>query len=206
MKKHIFVCPEGKASPRWQQAFDSIQLVHDSEAAMSPMAQLVWITTAMNDWAEYVGRTHAQGVRTVVLSNTPDVIEAARAFDAGANGYAHAWSAPDLLQQIDAVVSNGGHWLGPDLMQRLVLVSRRIQPTGEREDRVMLLAALSHREIEVAEGVAEGKSNKEIAHDLGITERTVKAHLAAVFEKLAVRDRLHLALKLASAVDDNLAL
>ena len=58
------------------------------------------------------------------------------------------------------------------------------------------LDTLSAREREVAEAVAEGLTNKQVAARLGITERTVKAHLATVFEKTGVRDRLQLALRL----------
>ena len=46
----------------------------------------------------------------------------------------------------------------------------------------------------VAEQVAHGAANREIAQSLDITERTVKAHLSAIFAKLAVRDRVQLAL------------
>jgi DNA-binding CsgD family transcriptional regulator len=53
----------------------------------------------------------------------------------------------------------------------------------------------------VAEEVARGATNKEAARRLGITERTVKAHLGAVFAKLGVRDRLHLALSLQPRAD-----
>jgi DNA-binding NarL/FixJ family response regulator len=48
----------------------------------------------------------------------------------------------------------------------------------------------------VALAVARGESNKEVARNLGITERTVKAHLSVVFEALGVRDRLQLSIHL----------
>jgi NarL family two-component system response regulator YdfI len=48
---------------------------------------------------------------------------------------------------------------------------------------------LSNRELEVLRAVAKGKRSKEIARDLGITERTVKAHLASVYNKLGVDSR-----------------
>jgi len=54
---------------------------------------------------------------------------------------------------------------------------------------------LSEREVQVARLIANGASNKEIADRLVITERTVKAHLTAIFEKLGVRDRLQLSLR-----------
>jgi DNA-binding NarL/FixJ family response regulator len=55
--------------------------------------------------------------------------------------------------------------------------------------------ALSSREAEVARLAAVGHSNADIAQKLLITERTVRAHLSAVFEKLHVGDRLQLALQ-----------
>lgn len=56
------------------------------------------------------------------------------------------------------------------------------------------LDVLSQRERQVAEAASRGSTNKEIARTMGITERTVKAHLSAVFEKLDVRDRMQLSL------------
>ncbi|MCH8282968.1 MAG: helix-turn-helix transcriptional regulator, partial [Chloroflexi bacterium] len=58
------------------------------------------------------------------------------------------------------------------------------------------LTILTERERAVALAVAEGRSNKEVARLLDITERTVKAHLGAAFRKLGVRDRMQLVLKL----------
>jgi DNA-binding NarL/FixJ family response regulator len=53
---------------------------------------------------------------------------------------------------------------------------------------------LTKREIEVAKSVADGCSNREIAERLNISERTVKARLTSIFQKLDVRDRVQLAL------------
>jgi DNA-binding NarL/FixJ family response regulator len=64
---------------------------------------------------------------------------------------------------------------------------------------------LSPRELEVARAVAEGRSNREIADQFGITERTVKAHLGAAFDKTGARDRLQLALYVAEIERDRLA-
>ena len=54
--------------------------------------------------------------------------------------------------------------------------------------------ALTKREVEVAKSVAEGCSTREIAERLNISERTVKARLTSIFQKLDVRDRVQLAL------------
>ena len=53
---------------------------------------------------------------------------------------------------------------------------------------------VSHREAEVIESVALGATNKAIARQLDISERTVKAHLTNIFEKLGVTGRFNLAL------------
>jgi DNA-binding NarL/FixJ family response regulator len=52
------------------------------------------------------------------------------------------------------------------------------------------------RERQVAEAIAGGANNKEIARQLGIAERTVKSHTTTIFDKLGVDDRLKLALKI----------
>ena len=64
-------------------------------------------------------------------------------------------------------------------------------PVEERTDR---LHALTTRELQIANAVAEGRGNREIATQLGITEQTVKNHLTSIFEKLGVHSRLQLAL------------
>ena len=101
------------------------------------------------------------------------------------------------------MVQAGGLWIGEALMQRLLVSTQaamaRIPIAASAMDEsastsVDRLSVLSKRELEVARTVAGGSSNKEIARQLGITERTVKAHVGAVFQKLGVRDRLHLAL------------
>ena len=78
-------------------------------------------------------------------------------------------------------------------MQRLIGVVDAVPPP-ESAKLNDWAAPLTDREREVAATIAAGSSNKEIARQLGITERTVKAHVGAILEKLQVRDRLQLAL------------
>jgi len=132
----------------------------------------------------------------VVLSDQPTDEEALAAFAAGARGYCNTHAAAQLLVQIAAVVLQGGLWIGESLMKRLVGATGRLQTSvapateGETWSR-----NLTDREKQVARTVASGASNKEIARALGITDRTVKAHIGSIFEKLQVRDRLQLSLK-----------
>jgi DNA-binding NarL/FixJ family response regulator len=64
-------------------------------------------------------------------------------------------------------------------------------PVEERTDR---LSTLTTREMQIALAVAEGRGNRDIASQLGITEQTVKNHLTSIFEKVGVSTRLQLAL------------
>ncbi len=144
------------------------------------------IATILNTYKE---------AKIVVLANMPNHAESLHALSLGAMGYAHAYSASDGLKEIKTVISHGGLWLGQELLQRLIETSTKL--TGNQPAYVDgLLAQLTHREKEVAVEAAKGLSNKEIARILNITERTVKAHLASIFERLGAKDRLQLALML----------
>lgn len=135
--------------------------------------------------------------RLVVLADEPDEAVVTLALTAGAAGCCNSHAAPDVLRQVALVVEHGGLWVGQSLLQRLVGSTARI--LGQRAEIAKndaALAQLSDREAQVARLVAEGASNKEVAEQLTITERTVKAHLTAIFEKLGLRDRLQLSLKI----------
>lgn len=134
----------------------------------------------------------------VLLSDDPDESLVVQALAGGAAGCCNSHAAPDVLRQVALVVGNGGLWVGQSLLQRLVGSMARIlsqqPPAAPANDEWSAL--LSEREVQVARLVAAAASNREIAERLSISERTVKAHLTSIFEKLDVRDRLQLSLKI----------
>ena len=145
--------------------------------------------------------------RFIVAAAQPAEREGIAAFRAGARGYCHRELDPALLAKAVEVVQKGEIWAGRALVARLIdeLGTRtRTHPRAENGARV---GGLTSREREIASLVAGGASNKEIAARLNVTERTVKAHLTAIFRKLGVTDRLRLALYLngAATIDDGLA-
>ena len=128
----------------------------------------------------------------VVLADEPNEAEALQVMGAGAAGYCEARSAPREFWEIALVVEHGGLWIAPQLKQGVLSA---VASSGSTEPALReKLSELTSREMMVAEQVARGATNREIAHVLAITERTVKAHLSAVFEKLGVRERVQLAL------------
>jgi len=111
----------------------------------------------------------------------------------GARGYCHVAAAASQLRLVANTVSNGGFWLPTTLMRRVMQSAGGLvaQSVGSRS---LSLEDLTKRETQVAQAVADGCSNREIAERLNISERTVKARLTSVFQKLDVRDRVQLAL------------
>ncbi len=207
MPQPIFITTPDAPAPlvRWMQAFpEGLWGSWSQRAAELPDDAVLWVPTTSADWAHTVARA-AQlrpGIAVVVLSPEPDDEQGLQALQAGARGYCHAWAVPRLLQEVAQVVAHGGLWVGPSLLQRLMAASRavvqRITPPAHAVD----LSALSDRELQVARAVAAGRSNKEVAEQLFISERTVKAHLGAVFDKLGVRDRVQLVLRLSGLPAD----
>ena len=190
----LFIAPLHIESPRWQQAFPSAQIYsHEQELPADVHGLLIWVMLSDTFALAHIAKWVAEGARVIGLTQAEDPRQAKHVLEAGASGYLHYLAVVPVLQQVSQVVEVGGLWLGVDLMRQLVFATANmIQPTSEKAH----LDLLSAREQDVAKAVAEGKSNKEVARELDITERTVKAHLSAVFEKLHVRDRLHLVLVL----------
>ncbi len=133
-----------------------------------------------------------------ILSDRPDDEEGLAFVRQGVIGYANSYIGAERLQEAAHAVASGSVWINQQLMQRLIAQSsttqRQRQDTGLETGRRQALRALSDREYQIALLVAEGLSNLEIAEQLAIAERTVKAHLGAVYAKTATRGRLGLAL------------
>jgi DNA-binding NarL/FixJ family response regulator len=124
------------------------------------------------------------GVRVVVLTSFSDRARVSDALAAGAVGYLLKDCEPqELLAAVRAAAA--GH---VPLDPRVAGVLLPRTEVGRPQD------ALSPREIEVLRLVAEGRANKQIGRELGISERTVKAHLGRVFRQLGVADRTSAAL------------
>lgn len=186
---------------RWREAFQGGQAVDWMTLLRVVQAgDSVWVPVEHRQWPTQVADLlrHQPACRIVVLSAVPEDAEGLRAIDAGASGYCHLFALPELLREVEQVVRLGGLWVGPALVRRLAAATRELlqrSPVGALAEPD--LSSLTERETQVARAVAEGQSNREVADQLHISERTVKAHLGSVFEKLGVRDRVQLVLRLA---------
>ena len=200
----VFISPLSAALISWVEAFPKAKISNNLKITKSQKDEAILFWLHMNvDRQEWLANTISQiqknyrNSKIVVLANSPIQAEAMHALSLGAVGYCHAYSAPEVLKEIKTVISHGGLWLGNELLKRLIEASTKL--VGNQPKQVeALLAKLTKRQKDVAMEAAKGLSNKEIARILKISERTVKAHLAATFECLKVKDRLQLALMLNS--------
>ncbi len=189
--------------PRWSEAFQEGRAgkMHAAKVGVKlDNVDMIWLRLEQElPVAMQIERLapKLRQIPCVVLSDRPTDEEALAAFAAGARGYCNTHAAAQMLIQIAAVVLQGGLWIGESLMQRLVSATSRLQAipsTAATEKNEIWSKTLTDREEQVARTLAGGASNKEIARALGITDRTVKAHVGAILEKLQVRDRLQLSL------------
>lgn len=201
MMQHWIVDNADRAISSWMEAMPAARLVMRSALPSTVFEGqgVIWCRLRSQESVDTVLEAvdRAGGQPLVLLCDEPNESLVMQALALGAAGCCNTHAAPDVLRQVALVVSNGGLWVGQSLLQKLVGVTShrlgQLPSEGKIDD---WSALLSEREAQVARLVAAGSSNREIADRLTITERTVKAHLTAIFEKLGLRDRLQLSLRI----------
>jgi len=136
---------------------------------------------------ELKGQSH--GTRVVILAATLTEEEMLEAIRLGVRGVVLKEMAPRLLVECIRKVHGGGQWL------EKTIAGAALDRLARREGAETELAGvLTPREVEIARSIGSGRSNKEIAEALFITEGTVKTHLHRIYEKLQIHGRLELGL------------
>jgi len=158
----------------------------DLASRLQPNVVLMDLAMPEIDGVEATRRITAQlpDVRVLVLTSFSDRERILDAVDAGAVGYLLKDAPPDELLRGIRAAARGESPLSPRAAQALLTA---------RKERVEV-QDLSPRETEVLILVAKGLANKQIAQQLGISEKTVKAHLVSVFQRIRVSDRTQAAL------------
>jgi DNA-binding NarL/FixJ family response regulator len=125
----------------------------------------------------------------VVIATTFDTDEYVHeALRAGASGFILKDAGPQLLVEAVRAAANGDALISPSITVRLL--SRLTAPRPSHTDD----HPLSQRELEVAQGVAAGASNKELGAELHMSLGTVKTHLTSIQNKLGCRNRVEIAI------------
>jgi DNA-binding NarL/FixJ family response regulator len=139
--------------------------------------------------------------KLVVLTSLEDVASVAKALAAGIQGYIlKGVTGSELIEAIEII--HGGHpYITPKLASRLLTEARGGPLSAIRDSNPKL--ELSYREQQVLIRISKGLTNKEIAFQLGLNERTIKHYLTQLFKKMRVRNRLQ-AIQTAKRLTSNL--
>ncbi|MFE8703153.1 response regulator [Cytobacillus sp. FJAT-54145] len=130
-----------------------------------------------------------QNVKIMILTSFSDQDHVIPAIEAGASGYQLKDIEPDELVKTIIQLMNGENQLHPKATSHLLT-----HLTNKSHEERKPIDDLTNRELDVLKEIAKGKSNKEIAAALFITEKTVKSHVSNLLSKLQLADRTQAAL------------
>ncbi|AMW30812.1 MULTISPECIES: response regulator [Arthrospira] len=130
-------------------------------------------------------------IKVLVLTTFDDDEYITQAMESGAKGYLLKDTPSDELAQAIRAVYQGYTQLGPGLFEKVM--AAKSKPSRD-EPLPGYLQDLTPRELEVLRLIGKGYSNREIAQELFISERTVKNHVSSILSRLNLRDRTQVAL------------
>jgi two-component system NarL family response regulator len=206
MREAMFVLAssESETLDRWRAAFEqgaSVIEVRSLESLPQCLAQLRPPLVLFDTRLSRVGTARAidhllavrRETRLIALTEECDDEFELALFLAGARGVCPVDAPAAVLQQAVAAVVRGELWIRRAMVPKLMdgLSDENADAATGATGR---FAILTPREIEIARLIGQGASNKRIAKQLAITERTVKSHLTVIFRKTGTEDRVKLAL------------
>jgi DNA-binding NarL/FixJ family response regulator len=138
-------------------------------------------------------------VNIIMLTAYHDDQQVFHAIRAGASAYFPKDVSPRRLIEAIRLVYQGSYVIEDRVLEKAQVGAWLLEQfegiDGDGGDELSaLLVPLSPREMEILQQIAQGKSNKEIAYDLGISRQTVKNHMTSILRKLAVNDRTQAAI------------
>jgi len=177
MSEHGFdVCGEAR---------DGLEAVNMA-LSLRPDVILMDVSMPEMDGVEACRQIRNSGVDTkvVMLTMHADQEVLANAIRAGACGYLVKDCSTEEIADAVRMASNGDTALSPQLAASMLDEVRKLEMAPSREERVV-----TKREEEVLQAIADGCSTCEVAEQMYISQKTVKNHLASIYQKLDARDR-----------------
>lgn len=184
---------EGLRRSMTDQGFDIVGEARDGDEAINlahdllPDVILMDVTMPEVDGVEATRqiRQSLPDVRIVMLTMHADQEVLAAAIRAGASGYLVKDCSTEEIASAVRMAASGETALSPQLAASMLNEVRKLdQPSAPDEERVV-----TRREEEVLQLIADGCSTSEVAEKLFISQKTVKNHLASIYQKLDARDR-----------------
>jgi DNA-binding NarL/FixJ family response regulator len=190
---------EGLRRSMADEGFDVVGEAGDGEEAVRlcqdvrPDVVLMDVTMPDVDGVQATARIRSENpdVRVVMLTMHADDSVIASAIRAGASGYLVKDCSTDEIAEAVRLAADDDAALSPGLAASMLNEVRRLEPVnGSDGDR-----AVTKREEEVLQLIADGCSTSEVAQQLYISQKTVKNHLASIYQKLDARDRTQAVLR-----------
>lgn len=129
--------------------------------------------------------------KILILTKEPNFIDGKEYLWMHIKGYGNAHMLAIHFNDALETIKRGDIWLYPEFIQNMIQSMTRDIHLSKSVDA---LEKLTLKEREIANLVYDGFTNQEIADSLGITVRTVKAHMSSIFEKTGTKDRINLVL------------
>jgi DNA-binding NarL/FixJ family response regulator len=183
---------EGLSRSMSEHGFDVVGEARDGVEAVTmacnvrPEVILMDVTMPEMDGVEACRQVRAAlpETRIVMLTMHADQEVLANAIRAGACGYLVKDCSTEEIADAVRMAANGDTALSPQLAASMLDEVRKLDMAPSREDRVV-----TKREEEVLQLIADGCSTSEVADQMYISQKTVKNHLASIYQKLDARDR-----------------
>lgn len=173
------------------EARDGVEAVNMAYA-LTPDVVLMDVSMPEMDGVEACRqvRLAVPGTKVVMLTMHADQDVLANAIRAGACGYLVKDCSTEEIAEAVRMASNGDTALSPQLAASMLDEVRKLDMAPSREERVV-----TKREEEVLQLIADGGSTSEVAEQMYISQKTVKNHLASIYQKLDARDRTQAVLR-----------
>ena len=135
--------------------------------------------------AEIIGKIKSltPDTKIVAISASEEIRNIKKILSFGVKGYIPKRSDSNILSGALKLILDGGTYLPP------VLLENNINTNDENKNIPFLKKNLTNRQSQVLDLIAQGKSNKQIAYDMGVSEATVKLHINALLRSLKVNNR-----------------
>ncbi|MDJ0881056.1 MAG: response regulator transcription factor [Gammaproteobacteria bacterium] len=163
------------------------------EPLQADVIHLVHAPSFTEESLQSLGEIIDDKAKVGVCADNPGIKQMLDCIQYGVKAYCNSFMQTQHYQHLVRLLDNGQSWFPPHLLEQTFALAHRAVSGNYLDSR---LESLTNREKEVAKSVSEGLTNRQIADQFSISERTVKTHLTNIFKKLQIKDRVGLVLHL----------